>query len=363
MTNEQLRASILLLCGLPGSGKSTLAAKLHSEFSRQNGSKCTSFDKVVVIDYDKIANEVNLSMPGGGLDLSDPNEATNNCKEQTINCKYTLFDSNDLEAWRKSRISALIQLKEALHSHFSTDTRYDDTKPKTLLILMDDNFHLKSMRRDVYRACQRVVTEFTATIGFVTLYVSTAVQICIEQNEKRQGKKRVPEEVIRQMNVAMEPPNPSRAYGSFEKFHLTFNYGDNIDDERIEQIDHCLKEALVSQIPPRLTDEETDAIEAEKIQQRQETLKCQLQRCDQLLRKLVGAVGKVDKSKSKAANEARKKILEDCKSVSNLGDDFLFNSFIQMLGFVSNSRRDDTDNPLVCSILQTFDEFVTSRAS
>jgi hypothetical protein len=81
------------------------------------------------------------------------------------------------------------------------------------------------------------------------------------------------------------------------------------------------------------------------------------------LRKLVGAVGKVDKSKSKAANEARKKILEDCKSVSNLGDDFLFNSFIQMLGFVSNSRRDDTDNPLVCSILQTFDEFVTNRAS
>ena len=86
MTNEQLRASILLLCGLPGSGKSTLAAKLHSEFSRQNGSKCTSFDGVVVIDYDKIANKVNLSMPGGGLDLSDPNEATN-CKT-TANTHY-----------------------------------------------------------------------------------------------------------------------------------------------------------------------------------------------------------------------------------------------------------------------------------
>merc|ERR1712176_292636 len=85
-----------------------------------------------------------------------------------------------------------------------------------------------------------------------------------------------------------------------------------LDNKVLYEIDDCLQKSLQSPIPPKnqLSQEEMARLEEQRTQQREETLKCQTQRIDQLLRKLVGAVGRADKKRSREANEARKSIME-----------------------------------------------------
>ncbi|KAL7484883.1 hypothetical protein ACHAW6_010495 [Cyclotella cf. meneghiniana] len=358
-------ASVVLLCGLPGSGKSTLAQML--EFS------ALSYDKTLVIDYDKIAIE-DIEKPSTVIGKHDvakhdiEKRAGDGDVEQNGTSEGTGFDLHDLESWRKSRKTARSKLKDALRAHFSSEEDFS-SRAKSLLIIMDDNFHLKSMRRDIYRTCQEFLTELsTSTIGFITLYVSTPLEVCIEQNNKREGKQRVPEVVVRRMADVIEPPDPSKPYGSFERFHATIQNFSNNDDSHLDnmgpcasmmtQIGQCLQEALSSPVRPKneLSAKKIAQLEAERARQREATLNCQLQRLDQMLRKLVGGVGRVDKSKSKSANEARKKMLDSFKSKNMVGvnDDSIVNEFTSLvLGNVN-----DLDCPLIHSIRQTFNDFV-----
>jgi tRNA uridine 5-carbamoylmethylation protein Kti12 len=287
--------------------------------------------------------------------------------EQNCTPECTGFDSHDLESWRKSRKIAQSKLKDALRAHFSSEEDIS-SRDKSLLIIMDDNFHLRSMRRDIYRTCQEFLTEFsTSTIGFVTLYVSTPLEVCIKQNNKREGKQRVPEVVVRRMADVIEPPDPSKPYALFERFHATIhNSSNNVDSHlhmgtrasMMTQIGQCLQEALSSPVLPKneLSAQEIARLETERALQREATLRCQLQRLDQMLRKLVGGVGRVDQSKSKSANEARKKILDSFKSncLEGADDESVVNVFTSLvLGNVN-----DLDCPLVHSIRQTFNDFI-----
>lgn len=337
MTSESSKhATVLLLCGLPGSGKSTLVNGLISYLS--------DIDKILVIDYDRLADEV----------VQTPN--TDVSVKQSSTLGHT-FDSKDLEAWRKSRCIALNKLKNELHCHFSDE----NITKQSMLIIMDDNFHLKSMRREIYRACQECVANFDSTIGFVTLYVSTPIEVCISQNNKRDGKNRVPVDVIHRMSNAIEPPDPSKPYGSFEKFHLTLTTQD-IDDTAIilQRVGACLNEAIQSPVLPhnKISEEEMAKLEAERTLQQEKTLKCQVQRVDQLLRKLVGAVGKTEKSKSKAANEARKRILDRCRTdrLEEFDPESIVNEFtLLVMGSNDNNTQSDL---LVQAVKLAFNDFI-----
>ena len=302
------------------------------------------YDKIQVIDYDHIATEIEQS-------TATQQSPHHPAQEQLI------FGSNDLEAWRQSRIDALHKLKDTLQSHFTSDVITN----KSLLVVIDDNFHLKSMRREIFRSCQEVSADHKSTIGFVTLFVSTPLEVCIERNKQRQGKHRVPDAVIQKMAAIIEPPDPSKTYGSFEKIYLTMNNHDRADDEVLEQIHRRLKESLSSPIPPKceVSAEEIAQLESERARQREDTLKCELQRLDQLLRKLVGAVGRVDKSKTKLANEARKKILDRSKRDGIRNDSSLVRDFSCLIEIEAYSEN-DVDSHLVTSIAKAFDAFTTN---
>lgn len=344
-------ASVLLVCGLPGSGKSTLVNMLKSSMEK--------YDKVFLIDYDKIADTIDQFDLQDNAETSTEYLGTESNKPKNTS-GHTSFDSNDLYAWRRSREIALGKLKDALHSHFS------DRNNHSMLIILDDNFHLKSMRREIYRACQEIVAEFESSIGFVTLYLSTPLEVCMKQNNRRDGKHRIPDDVIRRMAVAIEPPDPSKPYGSFEKFHLTINIQEEKDNKSLlQQIRTCLSEATCIPVPPKndLSEEQIAKMEAEKMRHREETIKCQLQRIDQLLRKLVGAVGKVDKSKSKMANEARKSILvrhkSTCLESSDDGD--LLHEFLHaFLDRDVDQNLNNEKSQLVNSVKIAFTEFVSN---
>lgn len=371
---SKLIASVCCMAGLPGSGKSSLARRiidLHEQ-ERRNWPSCTDskhdhdapgisrFDQIHIVDYDSITQQ-ELTLCNCGIE---------GAKNDNLDTQNTSFDSNDLEAWRNSRVRALEILKDALTKHFT-----GDGDASSLLILMDDNFHLRSMRRDVYRSCQEMLAmpplksineRFPIQIGFSTVYFSTPVEVCLQRNNSRSGKERIPVDVINRMASAMETPDESKPYASFERFHVSI---DNLDNEIIlSEIDQCIHKSIQSPILPKkeISQEEIAKLEQQRIQQQEETLKCQMQRIDQLLRKLVGAVGRVEKKRSREANEIRKSIMERIRKqddVVEMSDECVVQLFAcSILDVEVNSAWLDLDNPLAQSIKYTVQEVQQDRS-
>ena len=78
------------------------------------------------------------------------------------------------------------------------------------IILMDDNYYLRSMRKQVFMTCQQVVSQqlgdnpTTFQIAMVSVWLDTPVEMCLERNQGR--KRRVPVTVIERMSRQMEIP-------------------------------------------------------------------------------------------------------------------------------------------------------------
>ena len=344
--------------GLPASGKSTFANSLldilkekHTTTNKNDTPITSQFDKIIVIDYDSITQELSLynNETNTGINISEEDGIYN-----------TLFDKNDLQSWRKTRVTALANLKDILTLHFT-----EDTVNSSISIVMDDNFHLRSMRRDVYRTCQEILAIRTqAIIGFSTIYFQTPLEVCNERNNTRSGKACIPVDVIRRMDASIESPDASKPYASFERFNISIDNNNNIDDIHADMYT-CIKQSLKSPILPKneLSSEEVVKIEEQRILQQEATRKCHIQQTDQLLRKLVGAVGRVEKKKSKEANEIRKSIMDRIRKHND--DEIADNREDVVRHFTSSLLGIETplDNPLAKSINDTYQQFQKDQVS
>ena len=191
------------MCGLPGSGKSTLARSLldSSVVLDKEGEGGDVRGRSVLIDYDVLARDLAAATNEG--DVASPPQPEQEERPQRV---LSLFDQSDLDSWRQSRRLALSSLETELKSHFNNVGDGDAAAEGVaslhshLLVVLDDNFHLRSMRREVHRVCQRVVSswgewggEFRGhgAIGFSVLYVDTPLTVCLERNSHRRGKERV----------------------------------------------------------------------------------------------------------------------------------------------------------------------------
>ena len=342
--------------GLPASGKSTFANSLlnilkekHNTTNKNETPITSHFDKIIVIDYDSITQELYLNN-------NETNTGSNISDEDGIHNRS--FDNVDLESWRKTRVTALANLKDILTLHFTEGTTYS-----SVLILMDDNFHLRLMRRDVYRTCQEILAIHTqAKIGFSIVYFQTTLEVCIERNNTRNGKACIPIDVMRRMDATIEPPDASKPYASFERFSTTIDNKANDTDDNIhtDDIYTCIKQSLQSPILPKneLSSEEVAKIEEQRILQQEATRKCHIQQIDLLLRKLVGAVGRVEKTCILSrANEIRKSIIDRVRKqkdeIADNRDDVVRHFTSSLLGI----EKSNLDNPLVKSINDTYQQF------
>jgi len=338
--------------GLPASGKSTFAKSLlnvqnkkHNTTNKNDTPITSQFDKIIVIDYDSITQELYLN-----------NNETNTGSKDGIH--NSSFDNIDLESWRKTRVTALANLKDILSIYFT-----EDTTDSSILILMDDNFHLRSMRRDIYRTCQEILAIHTqAKIGFSIVYFQTPFKVCIERNNTRSGKACIPIDVMRRMDTTIEPPDASKPYASFERFSISINNKANDADDNIhtDDIYTCIKQSLQSPILPKseLSSEEVAKIEEQRILQQEATRKCHIQQIDQLLRKLVGAVGRIEKKKSREANEIRKSIMD---RIRKQNDDKMADNRDHIVEHFTSSllgiEKSNLDSPLVKSLNDTYQQF------
>jgi len=164
--NPPKTSIVTLLCGLPGSGKSTLSRQLadrcqqHKEYQTEEELSENKIFRVVHIEYDEI--EANL------MSLKDSSSSSSSATATaTADSKTAVTSEYSRNVWKQSRAKSLHLLKTALHEyHFSRQISSSDARPHATsatatsgvqLILLDDNFHLRSMRREVYRICQEFV--------------------------------------------------------------------------------------------------------------------------------------------------------------------------------------------------------------
>jgi tRNA uridine 5-carbamoylmethylation protein Kti12 len=228
--------TVLLLMGLPGSGKSTLSKKILE-----------SLPGSLHVEYDAVANEMIVE------------------------------ECDELQAWRLSRHAALKRLDYLLGERGPT-------------ILMDDNFHLSSMRKQVYHVCQRY-----PNVRFGILWLDTPLEICLERNQQR--LRLVPQDVIIKMHTTLEPPKHYWELNSYLK----------IDDKTtMERIVAFLSTLAIVEPPvdPALQDE-----------QRRLTRENRVHLMDKTLRLWVGCVALVHRPSVGKANEARKVLLAEVRVV------------------------------------------------
>jgi predicted kinase len=286
LKKDKTRCHVVLMCGLPGAGKSLLASCLETHF--ETG--------VVRIEYDALVTERLRAYQ----------------------------DSNELEAWRWARGEALRRLRSILMM---------TTTELPALILLDDNFHLRSMRRNVYHECQRVLAEKEMRVDMTCLWMDTPLQTCLLHNETRDESRRVPPHVITKMSHTLEPPSigismrkdnsSSETTGAiaWDASAMRIEWGlwkenESHQKELMEMIRECIEQAPAI-IPPV----DLQALERATQKDREETLANALHRYDRLLRCLVGATSRSFRQLGKLPNEVRKTILSNLRQTNKDNDD------------------------------------------
>lgn len=327
---KNIEISVLCMCGLPAAGKSTLCKSLLNHFGDEN-----TFHSLVYINYDDMT--FNLA------------EEKDSISEETNTCSSP-FTDRYLDAWRETRTKALLQLQNELsiekdesHIHYLEDLNKSTRFKK--LIIMDDNFHLRSMRRDVYKICRDYITDMkkdaerNVAIGFTTLHVNTSLEKALQNNEKRLGTKSyIPKETIRKMIETLEPPDGDKAH--FERCFVDtstiLDFDSHVLGSLFLQQLHSsmimsIEEYSVQPLPPEKT-----AAEIEK--ERLETLKSTMHQVDLTLRALVGATCKIHRQLGKVANNAKKEIFNEFKQdqimhekLNDYGKAFVLERFEQTL--------------------------------
>ena len=340
----------MLLIGLPGAGKTTFV----NELIRSSSALEVRMGPVTVqsINYDAIQESIivkkNKKKCGGGDDDGGDDGYYQEC---------------DLMAWRQTRHLALEQLKQAIETHIISlvpaaagSQHQNHTHNKSLLIVMDDNFHLRSMRREVYKVCQKLVMihnheysdrlllKYKYNIGFSVVHLNTSFEECVERNSKRYGTRAyVPLRVLEKMRDAFEPPReawersfllrlPSTSAGTrTEENSEVMSAAADDDDEGnhvslISNILTCMKESIIS-IPKSV-----DHAREEK--DREINRRNKVHSVDRALRLIVGNLCKIDRKFAKTANSVKGNLLSavrnDCvDSISEIGDlvDLFSNQF------------------------------------
>jgi tRNA uridine 5-carbamoylmethylation protein Kti12 len=221
--------TVLMLMGLPGSGKSTYCTRLHEALTG-----------IVHIEYDVVAESV-------------------------------MDNDERLLAWRLARCTALDQLRLQLLSCHQ-------------IILLDDNFHLRSMRKQIYHLCQEY-----PNIRLGILWMETPLNVCLERNRRRSPQRRVPDHIIDKMHTTLEPPRLS--WEICVRVH---------EDTTIDSIQQFLSNLSIVQPPP-----DPALLEA----QRRITRDNKSHQMDQFMRIWVGIVAQIHRSSVSKANQTRKDLL------------------------------------------------------
>lgn len=272
---------VVCVAGIPCSGKSEICRNLDSDWEW--------------IEYDDLQSDLLQ-------ELLTTQDATN-----PSTC---LVDESSLslEAWRKTRKVALSKLEASLRQ---AESEVADAL-RTKHVILDDNFHLRSMRRDVYRICLRYSS--FCSIYFGVVWVETSLATCVDRCQRRL-KVHVDEAVIRKLAQLSEPPllredrpdqKPSLGQHAWESACLHVS-GEN---EALEESTASVRDFVTSLklISESLRDDRLER-ESRSEGDRRSTQQSFLHCLDLSLRRCVKAVASSHPSLGGRANQIRQAIL------------------------------------------------------
>ena len=193
---EKMESSICIvpLIGLPASGKTFFSSKLKSHLEKKDVTCLTvCYDELVPL---AVQRELRLE-PG---------------------------------SWKKERekiLGAVDLILTGGEGEGEKDNKYYDELKTSLpaggpvVILIDDNNYLQSMRHEYYQLARKHTT------GFAQLYFSCETETAVQRNSERPEEERVPSEVIITMAEKLEPPNPLA--NKWECFSFSLGQSHNLD--------------------------------------------------------------------------------------------------------------------------------------
>jgi len=251
------------------------------------------YKTVRIIEYDEIERQ----------ELAGIQSATS--RSGKILSQGDVFCETSVEAWRKSRKHALMLLHGIFQSRVGNPEFF--TNGHTLVI-MDDNFFLRSMRREVFKVCQSNICE-NLEITFGLIHIDTSFEICVRRNEERTGLKKVPFNVILKMSHNFEEANANKA--PWEQHNFKISIGEPSFNEVLRCALRCLHKGIDEPVKATIFNEKHLQNAAKD---RSLTLKNKIHQTDILLRNIVGIICRRDKSYARIANITKKEVLSFAKS-------------------------------------------------
>lgn len=261
---------LITFCGLPGAGKSFLLRLLLQE----------GYFHRYIVQYIVFDDLLQRNEPGAEFDA---------------------------ESWRQAQVDMATMVKTTLRSHQKTD---NDTQQ--LILFVDDNFHLRSMRKQYHS----IAADCDSAFGII--YADTDEETCRERNRQRASTYRVPESVLNRMVARFEAPDPKRF--SFER---AVAFTSAMIENRNAWFDDLLSAATCCWCDERRAKEERVRRAAQHDDDRKLTSANFIHRLDQGLRKSIGdAMRKSDASDKKQIavqfNDLRKQFLADRRGQSGI---------------------------------------------
>ena len=321
--SEKPEIIVILLSGLPASGKSTLARRLKERFNIDDdcvkeGAKVDgAVYRLLHIEYDSIEESLFSS---GDMISNGRDDGFNQARRR--------------DAWNQARQNAVDRMEQHIQklmadgdfeSHLALGPSKSLSEKRDSIILMDDNFHLRGMRKKIHRVLLKY-----RPIRFGILHLETPVDTCLQRNYKRSGRRQIPSDIILKMSTNFEPP---RAIWELSSAKRIVNYdvaGSNSTveskfEEIVEFIENC---PTIVNFP---SENDHKMFVKKKEADRAKTRKNQTHILDQLLRSYVGRISSFDKTLAKNANSARKKVMEEFKAGRITYNACLSDAFLDVL--------------------------------